>query len=158
MLNKDHKWFEFKLWITHNKIFLWLIEKIYNSVDIVILKTCNQHIVVDITFGANAHFHGLEQERCNSSALAMELHLPCTNPLIYYLLYHGMYDVLLQLVQEGRNSSALAMELRLSCTNPLIYYLLYHGMYDVLLQLVQQSSRKTFLATSPVGLVTDQAH
>ena len=28
---------------------------------------------------------GLVQERCNSSALAMELHLSCTNPLIWVL-------------------------------------------------------------------------
>ena len=28
------------------------------------------------------HFDGLVQERCNSSALAMELHLSCTNPSI----------------------------------------------------------------------------
>ena len=43
--------------------------------------------------------NGLVQERRNSSALAMELRLSCTNP-------------------ERRNSSALAIELRLSCTNP----------------------------------------
>ena len=40
------------------------------------------------------HFDGLVQERCNSSALAMELHLSCTNPSTY------------------------ALELGLSCTNP----------------------------------------
>ena len=28
------------------------------------------------------HFDGLMQERCNSSALAMELRLSCTNPSI----------------------------------------------------------------------------
>ena len=42
---------------------------------------------------------GLEQERCNSNALAMELRLSCINP-------------------ERRNSSAIATELRFSCTNP----------------------------------------
>ena len=49
----------------------------------------------------------LVQERCNSSVLAMELRLFCTNPW--------------RLVQERCNSSALAMELHLSCTNPWIY-------------------------------------
>ena len=29
------------------------------------------------------HIAGLVQERCNSSALALELHLSCTNPLIW---------------------------------------------------------------------------
>ena len=29
------------------------------------------------------HIDGLVQERCNSSAIAMELHVPCTNPLKY---------------------------------------------------------------------------
>ena len=32
--------------------------------------------------GKASHFDGLVQERCSSSALAMELHLSCTNPLI----------------------------------------------------------------------------
>ena len=55
---------------------------------------------------------GLVQERCNSSALAMELRLSCTNPAI-------LWDIIDGLVQERRNSSASVMELRLSCTNPL---------------------------------------
>ena len=50
------------------------------------------------------HFKGLVQERRNSSALAMELRLSCTNPLTDGL------------VQERCNSSVLAMELCLSCT------------------------------------------
>ena len=54
----------------------------------------------------NIHIDGLVQGRRNSSALAMELRLSCTNP-------DG-------LVQGRRNSNALAMELRLSCTNPSI--------------------------------------
>ena len=33
----------------------------------------------------NANIDGLVQERCNSSALAMELHLSCTNPLICFM-------------------------------------------------------------------------
>ena len=33
------------------------------------------------------HFNGIVQERCNSSALAMELCISCTNLLIYYLIW-----------------------------------------------------------------------
>ena len=33
----------------------------------------------------NPNFDGLKQERCNSSALAVELHLSRTKPSIYYL-------------------------------------------------------------------------
>ena len=36
------------------------------------------------------HFDGLVQERRNSSALALELRLSCTNPLILYSL-HFLY-------------------------------------------------------------------
>ena len=32
---------------------------------------------------AHVHIDGLVQERCNSIANALELHLSCTNPLIY---------------------------------------------------------------------------
>ena len=64
---------------------------------------------------------GLVQERRNSSALAMELRLSCTNPSKYL---HDEFKLSLHiegLVEESRNSSALAMELRLSCTNPWKY-------------------------------------
>ena len=60
------------------------------------------------------YIDGLVQERRNSSALAMELHLSCTNSSTWYI--DG-------LVQERRNSSALAMELHLSCTNSSIWYI-----------------------------------
>ena len=36
--------------------------------------------------GKHADFTALVQERCNSIANALELHLSCTNPLIYGLL------------------------------------------------------------------------
>ena len=49
---------------------------------------------------------GLVQERCNSIANAMELHLSYTNQLIWYI------D---SLVQDCSNSSAWAMELLQSC-------------------------------------------
>ena len=40
------------------------------------------------------HIDGLVQERCNSSALAMELHLLCTNPSISSQM--GNMDEILQ--------------------------------------------------------------
>ena len=75
----------------------------------------------------------LVQERCNSIANALELHLSCTKPLKYkqtndYTLSSFVvisWILLLYidgLVQERRNSSVLAMELRLSCTNPSTEY------------------------------------
>ena len=56
---------------------------------------------------------GSVQERYNSSTLAIELRLSCTNPSI---------DIV-GLVQERCNSSTLAMELGLSCTNPSICHI-----------------------------------
>ena len=55
---------------------------------------------------------GLVQERCNSSALAMELRLSCTKPSVDGSVNGS--------VQKRRNSIANALELRLSCTNPLM--------------------------------------
>ena len=56
--------------------------------------------------GWHLEIDGLVQERRNSIALAMELHLSCINQLSDGL------------VQERHNSRVLAMELRLSCFNP----------------------------------------
>ena len=95
----------------------------------------------------NPYIDGLVQERCNSSTLAMELHLSCTNPSIWtvlvcqrsVLLWIPQWPVLWLStwqchaghhcnhrvdgsVQERCNSSALAMELHLSCPNPSICY------------------------------------
>ena len=40
-------------------------------------------LVIDLSHHrAVGHIDGLVQERCNSNALAMELHLSCTNPSI----------------------------------------------------------------------------
>ena len=70
------------------------------------------HVTSAVAWGALGwgypirHLDGLVQEICNSSALAMELHLSCNN--------------LDGLVRERRNSSALALELRRSSTNSLI--------------------------------------
>ena len=44
------------------------------------------------------YFDGLVQERHNSSALAMELHLSCTNPLTRVAHYY-------MLVEESRKES-----------------------------------------------------
>ena len=48
-----------------------------------------------IHYGVYMYIDGLVQERRNSSALAMELHLSCTNPLI---CHHVFYE-------EGRLST-----------------------------------------------------
>ena len=60
-------------------------------------------------FRLRAHIDRLVQERRNSSALAMEVHLSCTNPSIYN--FDG-------LVQDCSNPSALAMELLQACAKP----------------------------------------
>ena len=36
---------------------------------------------------SDSHYDRFAQERCNSSALAMELHLSCINPLITWFIY-----------------------------------------------------------------------
>ena len=64
--------------------------------------------------GKAAYWHqysdGLVQESCNSSALAMELFLSCTNPSI----------CINSLVQEYQVSSALAMKIPQFYTSPLM--------------------------------------
>ena len=42
----------------------------------------NDADIMAISF-QGSYIYGLVQERCHSSALAMELRLSCTNPLIY---------------------------------------------------------------------------
>ena len=81
--------------------------------------------------------NGLVQERHNSIANVLELHLSCTNPSKchqkklefswdkpYITLTGELWGVCSEyfdgLVQERRNSIANALELRLSCTNPSI--------------------------------------
>ena len=54
---------------------------------------------------------GLVQERSNTSALAMELRLSCTNPLKYQWLSALLYY----------NSSVSAMELLQPCVKPLVW-------------------------------------
>ena len=56
------------------------------------------------------HIDGLVQERCNSSALAMELHLSCINPSTWALLHLiSLATCLLvqQLVQAKKSPKAL---------------------------------------------------
>ena len=90
-----------------------------------------------------SNMDGLVQERRNSIANALELHLSCTNPSIWFdvayhitnkvrarirvcthkihpisLLYSQYID---GLGQERLNSIAYALELCLSCTKPLIW-------------------------------------
>ena len=78
---------------------------------------CSLHITLlpvmsDATYFL-ADIDALVQERCNSSALGMELHLSCTNPSIYYWV---------NWLFSSKGSSALAMELHLWCTNSSINY------------------------------------
>ena len=58
------------------------------SQKLVILGSCNGCLSsrCQVITCTNAHFDGLVQKRRNSSALAMELHLSCTNPSIYWHL------------------------------------------------------------------------
>ena len=81
----------------------------------------NHHKIIScpISFAHNLYIDGLVQEKRNSSALATELCLSCTNPYRW-------------VSARKRNSSALAMELCLSCTNPSIYQLSYH--FEILSQ------------------------
>ena len=80
---------------------------------------------------------GLMQERCNSIANTLELHLSCTNPLIWGLCcelevwsmcYVGNFIAVTEpdhidgLVQDCSISSVLAMEILQSCTKPSIYF------------------------------------
>ena len=46
------------------------------------------------------HIDGLVQERCNSSALAMELRLSCTNPSIYQLTEIDEYNEITNIHQD----------------------------------------------------------
>ena len=69
-------------------IFLWYIQKWGDSVAMWATRVYNpiaqrdfsMHIRATVKFEQCLHIDGLVQERCNSSALAMELHLSCTNP------------------------------------------------------------------------------
>ena len=57
------------------QIWWWVYLCLYLSV-----KNIAKYAIV---YPIHAHIDGLVQERRSSSALAMELHLSCTNPLIY---------------------------------------------------------------------------
>ena len=64
-------------------------------------------ILANIEF-ADIDINRLVQERCNSSALAMELCLSCTNPSIWYFCYRAlsnmefviMYDISVLFVEQ----------------------------------------------------------
>ena len=101
------------------------------------------------------YIDGLVQERHNSSALAMELCLYCTNPLICTSPHkigrsfppHPQWCVCLLhidgLVQERCNSSALAMEFHLSCINPSIST---HHWHDNELWMESKTQHKTLVS------------
>ena len=80
--------------LCHTFITLWsqtqnTINPISNMImelSVLILVSLTNHVVPNID--------GLVQERCNSSALAMELRLSCTNPTIYDFLFTNTSDEL----------------------------------------------------------------
>ena len=72
----------------------------------------------EMNWWEQSYIDGLVQERRNSSALAMELHLSCSNPSIYAGVFH-VHD----LVHDCSISIALAVEILLSSSEPLISFL-----------------------------------
>ena len=64
----------------------------------------NMEIPLVSWWKAIAHFDGLVQEWHNSSALAMELRLSCTNPLIYSM--HSISQMLKTWSTQGGRASA----------------------------------------------------
>ena len=71
----------------------WFVRK-----PIILWQTCakikpfftDSPLLVLVILGWFCHIEGLVQERCNSSASAMELHLSCTNPSILWHAYKGL--------------------------------------------------------------------
>ena len=66
----------------------------------------------------NGYFNGLVQERGNSSALAMELPLSCTNPLINGLSFIFMQAVASQNINFRTFDMNPVFSLRMSLINP----------------------------------------
>ena len=66
----------------------------------------NTHNTRPVTSRQGEDIDGLVQERCNSSALAMELCLSCTNPSIWYQ-------------QKRHKTTTNALKLHLLCINSL---------------------------------------
>ena len=84
-------------------------------------------------------YWGLVRKKCNSSALAIELHLSCTNPSIYLHIYGS--------VQDCSNFSVLAVELLQPCTKPSICTCMCVWAYiSVYRWLVQDCSNSSTLA------------
>ena len=79
--------------ISQSKSFIYFISLRLISMMVTVTKLCG-HCLENNMFLCkgmllNYHFNGLLQERCNSIANALELHLSCTNPLIYTALVQG---------------------------------------------------------------------
>ena len=66
-------------------------------------------MVVDLNFATNDQFNGLVQERGNSSALAMELRLSCTDPSSYLLTLTDQWSTILNLGRLWRNKEVLPL-------------------------------------------------
>ena len=70
------------LWSTVSSITSWSTQQLhhmYQLVEVMLKLSMFTPAYLD----GEDHFDGLVQERRNCSALAMELHLSCTNPLIW---------------------------------------------------------------------------
>ena len=65
--------------IPHKGLVMWSFDAFFPTLG----KLLNSQFVSDLKWH-DAHLNGLVQESCNSSALAMELHLSCTNPSRWY--------------------------------------------------------------------------
>ena len=87
-----------KKWVrnqTPQKLWIWLIVHALISFIVCCL----------ISAETSVHINDLMQERRNSSALAMELRLPCTNPSICFLCQNVFYSQIWVLVQEQNDIS-----------------------------------------------------
>ena len=68
--------------------------------DVTVMKQA-QNMVLSNGRRYNTYIDGLVQEKRNSSALAMELRLSCTNPLIYFLIGRDLVQTLIESSLQG---------------------------------------------------------
>ena len=110
-----HAWWVHRKW-SHHTSGIHIESQIYQQNDVPFSKVYFCSIMTNriqialssvytMTWEKMFHIDGLVQERCNSSALAMELHLSCINPsictcsmLLYWL---GSYWILSQTDREN---------------------------------------------------------
>ena len=71
---------QFSIHNTWKNTLPWIQESVNGEQRTGICSVSNGVIGIHYTVQCQHHLDGLVQERCNSSALAMELRLSCTNP------------------------------------------------------------------------------